>query len=155
MTNGPGKSDRPTVPGTGPNKTRSGHRAGKTRSARWSGYVKQQVSHPRAGQVAAGGCGRTLSLLRSAHEPTGAGDVSIPSRLVLASHAFAAEPERPRPLGSHAASHDSLAAPAYCLSSLSPAPHGRHHLRHVFVNLTWPTLIISFGPPLSSCLVIR
>src|ERR1700720_910294 len=28
--------------GTCPNKTRPGHRAGKTRSARWSGYVKQQ-----------------------------------------------------------------------------------------------------------------
>ena len=57
--------------------------------------------------------GGALSLLRSAHEPTGAGDVSIPSRLALASLAVAAEPERPRPLGSHAASHHSLAAFAF------------------------------------------
>jgi len=65
MTNGPGKSDRPVVPEKSPNKgratgprrgrrervwpkgtchskTRPGHRAGKTRRARWSGYVKQQ-----------------------------------------------------------------------------------------------------------------
>src|SRR2546429_4476133 len=33
------------------------------------------------------------------------------------------------PLGSHAAPHRSLAASAYRLSSLSPAPHGRYHLR--------------------------
>jgi len=76
--------------------------------------------------VAAGGCGWTLSTLRSAHEPTG---VSIPSRLALASLVVAAEPERPRPLGSHAASHYSLAAFAFCLSSLSSAAHGRCHLR--------------------------
>ena len=64
MTNGPGKSDRPVVPEKSPNnagqpdaermegrglakgtcdsKTRPGHRAGKTRRVRWSGYVKQQ-----------------------------------------------------------------------------------------------------------------
>ena len=64
MTNGPGRSDRSTVPGKSPNnagqpaaegwretvwpkgtchsKTRPGHRAGTTRRARWSGYVKQQ-----------------------------------------------------------------------------------------------------------------
>src|SRR4029077_2735991 len=34
-----------------------------------------------------------------------------------------------RPLASYAAPHRSLAASAYCLSSLSPAPHGRRHLR--------------------------
>src|SRR6266478_4821006 len=79
--------------------------------------------------MAAGGCGWTLSLLRSAHEPTGADDFSVPSRLVLASLAVAAEPERPRPLGSHAASDHSLAAFAFCLSSLSSAAHGRYHLR--------------------------
>jgi hypothetical protein len=71
----------------------------------------------------------TLSLLRSAHEPTGAGAFSIPSRLVLASLAVAAEPERPRSLGSNAAPHHSLAAFAFCLSSLSFAPHGRYYLR--------------------------
>ena len=56
-------------------------------------------------------------------------DLSVPSRTALASRAVAAQPERPRPLGSHAAPHHSLAAFAYRLSSLSPAPHGRHHLR--------------------------
>src|SRR6202011_3640822 len=86
-------------------------------------------THPRARQVAAGGCGWTHSLLRSAHEPTGAGAFSIPSRLVLASLAVAAEPERPRSLGPHAAPHHPLAAFALCLSSLSFAPHGRCHLR--------------------------
>src|ERR1043166_9137731 len=79
--------------------------------------------------MAAGGCGWTLSILRSAQEPTGADDFSVPSRLVLASLAVAAEPERPRPLGPHAASHHSLAAFAFCLSSLSSAAHGRRHLR--------------------------
>src|SRR6202011_1982496 len=76
-------------------------------------------THPRTRQVAAGGCGWTHSLLRSAHEPTGAGAFSIPSRLVLASLAVAAEPERPRSLGPHAAPHHPLAAFALCLSSLS------------------------------------
>src|SRR5882762_1704355 len=79
--------------------------------------------------VAAGGCRWTLSILRSAHESTGADDFSIPSRLALASLAVAAEPERPRPLGSHAASHHSLVAFAFCLSSLSSAAHGRCYLR--------------------------
>jgi hypothetical protein len=32
-------------------------------------------------------------------------------------------------LGPHAALHHSLAASAYCLSSLSSAAHGRRHLR--------------------------
>jgi hypothetical protein len=72
---------------------------------------------------------KKLQTKLSAHEPTGAGAVSIPSRLVLASHAVAAEPERPRSLGSNTAPHHSLAACAYCLSSLSFAPHGRCHLR--------------------------
>src|SRR6267378_2940622 len=81
-------------------------------------------THPRTRQVAAGGCGWTLSLLRSAQEPTSAGDFSIPSRLVLASLAVAAEPERPGSLGPNAAPHQSLAASAFCLSSLSFAPHG-------------------------------
>jgi hypothetical protein len=46
-----------------------------------------------------------------------------------ASLAVAAEPERPRSLGSNAAPHHTLAAFAFCLSSLSFAPHGRYHLR--------------------------
>jgi len=50
-------------------------------------------------------------------------------KLALASLAVAAEPKRPRPLGSHAASHHSLAAFALCLSSLSIAAYGRCHLR--------------------------
>jgi len=64
-----------------------------------------------------------------AHEPIGAAGSSIPGWLALASLVVAAEPERPRPLGSHAAPHHSLAAFAFCLSSLSPAAHGRGHLR--------------------------
>src|SRR6266478_10158727 len=71
----------------------------------------------------------THPLLRRAHEPTGVVSLSVPSGAALASHAFAAQPQRPRALGSHAAPHHSLAACAYRLSSLSPAPHGRHHLR--------------------------
>jgi hypothetical protein len=50
-------------------------------------------------------------------------------RLALASLFVAAKPDRPRPLGSYAAPHHSLAAFAVCLSSLSLAPHGRCHLR--------------------------
>src|SRR6267154_1036584 len=59
----------------------------------------------------------------------GAHDFSVPSRLALASLVVAAEPERPRPLRPHAAPHHSPAASAFCLSSLSFAAHGRHHLR--------------------------
>ena len=84
---------------------------------------------PEVGQVVASGGAWTHPLLRSAHEQPGAGSFSIPSRTALASRAVAAQPERPRPLGSHAAPHHSLAASAYRLSSLSPAPHGRPHLR--------------------------
>jgi len=80
----------------------------------------------------ASGCGRlwvdTFDITEC-HEPTGADDFSIPSRLALASLVVAAEPERPRPLGSHAAHHHSLAAFAFCLSSLSSAAPGRYHLR--------------------------
>src|ERR1700722_13469371 len=64
-----------------------------------------------------------------ADEQLGAGSFSIRSGTALASCAVAAQPERPRTLGSHAAPHHSLAASAYRLSSLSPAPHGRPHLR--------------------------
>src|ERR1700688_5207495 len=79
--------------------------------------------------MAASGGAWTHPLLRSAPEPKRAVDLSVPSRAALASRAVAAQPERTRPLGSHAASHHPLAAPAFCLSSLSLAPHGRRHLR--------------------------
>jgi len=46
-------------------------------------------------------------------------DFSVPSGAALAPRAVAAQPERPRPLGSHAAPHQTLAASAYRLSSLS------------------------------------
>src|SRR5437879_8912208 len=59
-------------------------------------------THSRTRQVAAGGSGWTLSLLRSAHEPTGAGAFSLPSGLALASLVVAAEPEWPCPLGPYA-----------------------------------------------------
>src|ERR1700681_3793471 len=68
-------------------------------------------------------------VLRGAYEPFGAGAFSIPSGTAVVWCAVAAQPERSRPLGAHAAPHHSLAASAYHLSSLSPAPHGRHHLR--------------------------
>src|SRR6266478_2717474 len=86
-------------------------------------------THPRTGQVVASGGAWTHPVLRSAHEQLGAGSFSIPSGAALASRAVAAQPERPRPLGSHAAPYQPLAATSFCLSSLSPASHGRHHLR--------------------------
>src|ERR1700686_163743 len=79
--------------------------------------------------MAASGGAWTHPLLRSAPEPKRAVDLSVPSGAALASRAVAAQPERSRPLGSHAAPHPPLAARAYRLSSLSPAPHGRRHLR--------------------------
>src|SRR5437879_2803672 len=86
-------------------------------------------THSRTRQVAAGGSGWTLSLLRSAHEPTGAGAFSLPSGLALASLVVAAEPEWPCPLGPYAAPDHSLAAFAFGLSSLSFAAHGRCYLK--------------------------
>src|SRR4029077_11503744 len=86
-------------------------------------------THPRTGQMAASGGAWTHPVLRSAPEPKCAVDLSVPSGRALASRAFAAQPKRPRPLGSHAAPHHSLAASAYRLSSLSPAPSGRHYQR--------------------------
>src|SRR6266436_6312731 len=86
-------------------------------------------THPRTGQVVASGGAWTHPVLRSAHEQLGAGSFSIPSGTALASRAVAAQPERSRTLGPHAAPHHSLAASAYRLSSLSSPPHGRPHLR--------------------------
>ena len=65
---------------------------------------------PEVRPVAAVGRGWTHSLLRSAYQPPGAVDVSVPSRSALASHAVAAQPERPRALGPDAASDRPLAA---------------------------------------------
>src|SRR5271167_2942660 len=79
--------------------------------------------------MAASGGAWTPPILRGAHEPTGAVDLSVPSRAALASRAVATKPEWPRTLGSYAAPHQPLVASAYCLSSLSPAPHGRYYLR--------------------------
>src|SRR5260370_23366211 len=78
--------------------------------------------------AASGGAG-THPVLRSAPEPKRAVDLSVPSGAAVASRAVAAQSERSRTLGSHAAPHHSLAACAFCLSSLSPAPHGRRYLR--------------------------
>src|SRR6266853_5087939 len=79
--------------------------------------------------MAASGGSWTCSILRGAHEHLGAVDFSVPNRRALASRAVAAQPDWPGPLGSHAAPHHSLAAVAFCLSSLSLAPHGRRYLR--------------------------
>src|SRR6266851_5723447 len=86
-------------------------------------------THPRTGQVARSGGAWTPPVLRGAPEPKRAVDLSVPSGTALASRAVAAQSEWPRPLGSHAAPHQPLAASAYRLSSLSLAPHGRRHLR--------------------------
>src|SRR5207249_214912 len=64
-----------------------------------------------------------------AHNPLhGSGQAGFPHpALALGDNAHAAQgigmPERTRPLGPHAAPHHLLAASAYRLSSLSPAPH--------------------------------
>src|SRR5467141_3092198 len=86
-------------------------------------------THPRPGQMAASGGTWAHSVLRRAPEPKRAVDLSVPSGAALAPRVVAAQPEWPRPLGSHAAPHHSLAARAYRRSSLSPAPHGCRHLR--------------------------
>src|SRR5437660_4459142 len=73
--------------------------------------------------------GWTHSLLRSTYQPRGAVHVSVPSRSALASHALAAQSESPSALGPDAAPDQQLAASRPHLSSLSPAPPGRYHLR--------------------------
>src|ERR1700745_1681817 len=79
--------------------------------------------------MAAGGGAWARSLLRGAHESPGVADLSVPGGAALASHAVATQPERPRPLGPHAAHHQALVAIADCLSSPSSSPHGGPHLR--------------------------
>src|SRR5258708_541853 len=86
-------------------------------------------THPRSRQVVASGGAWTHPVLRSALEPQRAVDLSVPSGAALASRAVAAQPEWPRPVGPHAAPQHSLAASAFGLSPLSPAPHRRHPLR--------------------------
>src|SRR5713101_6219385 len=107
-----------------PKKTADEAERGESRAS--ASYARL---HPRTGHVVASGGAWAYPVLRSAHEQPGAGSLSIPSGAALASRAVAAQPERPRPLGSHAAPHHSLAASAYRLSSLSAAPHGRYYLR--------------------------
>ena len=84
---------------------------------------------PGSGPVAAIGRGWTHPLLRSAYQRHGAVYVSVPSRAALVSHASATQPESPYALGPDAAPDRPLVASRPHLSSLSPAPHGRHHLR--------------------------
>src|SRR5438093_1179512 len=115
---------RPVGSSVAPQALASEAERGKSRAS-----AAHARTHPRTRPMAASGGAWTLSILRSAHEPIGAGGFSVPSRLALASLVVAAEPERPRPLGSYAAPHHSLAAFAFCLSSLSLASHGRCHLR--------------------------
>src|SRR5882757_7652093 len=103
--------------------------AGETERGESRTSAAHACTHPRSRQVVASGGAWTHPILRSAHEQPGAGSFPIPSRTALASRAFAAQPKRPHPLGSHAAPHHSLAASAYRLSSLSPATHRRPHLR--------------------------
>src|SRR6202008_2881012 len=62
-------------------------------------------THSRTGQVVASGGAWIHPLLRSPHEPTGVVYLSVPSGAALASRAFAAQPKRPCPVGSHAPPH--------------------------------------------------
>jgi len=64
-----------------------------------------------------------------APEPKCAVALSVPSGAALAPRAVAAQPEWPRSFGIACAPYQPLAARTYRLSSLSPAPHGRYHLR--------------------------
>ena len=66
----------------------------------------------------------TRPVLRGAHERPGAAHLSVPSGPPLASHAVAAQPERPCPVGPDAAPHRPLASSCPHLSSLSPAALG-------------------------------
>jgi hypothetical protein len=70
---------------------------------------------------------------------------SIPSGMALASRAVSAQSERSRTLGSYAAPHRSLAATAFRLSSLSPAPHGRYHPRQEPDALCGPPSYVASG----------
>src|SRR5882762_3544149 len=116
-----------TVHGVAANDTQKV--AGEAESGESRASATDARTHPRTGQVDASGGAWAHPILRRAHEHTGAAALSLPSRVALALRAVAAQPERPRSLGSYAAPHHSLAASAFRLSSLSPAPHERHHLR--------------------------
>src|SRR5215467_4346572 len=71
----------------------------------------------------------THPLLWSAHERPWAAYISVPGGLALVSHLITSKPERSCSMGSNAAPHRSLAASGSHLSSLSPAPSQRCHLR--------------------------
>jgi hypothetical protein len=75
------------------------------------------------------GCGWTHSLLRCAYQQRRAVHVSVPSGLAPASRALAPQSECPCALGPDAAPDRPLVVSRSYLSSLSPAPHGRHYLR--------------------------
>src|SRR6516165_540830 len=62
-----------------------------------------QREPPGHGAMAAFGGEWAHPLLRSAYERSGAAHLPVPDRLALASRAFAAQSERPYPLGSYAA----------------------------------------------------
>src|SRR5216683_608069 len=101
----------------------------REKEEQWTVYgAAANDSQKVAGQAASGGAW-THPVLRSAPEPKRAVDLSVPSGAALASRVVAAQSERSRPLGPHAAPHQPLAATAFCLSSLSPAPPGRRYLR--------------------------
>src|ERR1035438_6537562 len=70
-----------------------------------------------------------LPLLWSAYERPGAAHLPVSDRLALASRAFAAQSERPHPLGPNAAADQPLAPSCSYLPRLSLAPSGRRHLR--------------------------
>src|SRR5580692_11549294 len=103
--------------------------AGKAERGESRASATHARNHPRTRQMVASGGAWPRPVLRRAHESQCAVAVSVPGRAALASRAVAAQPERSRPLGTHAAPHPSLVAASCCLSSLSSAPHGRHYLR--------------------------
>jgi len=76
-------------------------------------YEREIATH-----IGSESCGavRKSSVEALTGEPQRAVDLSVASGAALASRAFAAQPERPRPLGSHAAPYHSLAAyvPSVC-----------------------------------------
>src|SRR6266436_2001433 len=110
-------------------------RAPGRRSARRAAHPEMAECR-RAGGWETNTCGgrdapgrKCLAAFGERHESTGAVSLSVPGGMALASRVVATQPEWPHPLGPHAASHHSLAAFAYRLSSLSSPPYGRPHLR--------------------------
>jgi hypothetical protein len=114
MRNGQGKSDSPEVPEKSPNN------AGPTAAEGMEGRGLAKGNLPQ--QNASGHRARKTRPVRWS------GYVRQPVR-IKSCGAVAAQPERPHDLGYHAALPYSLAASAFCRSSLSPAPPGHRHLR--------------------------